>query len=159
MKPPDETPDYVYNFIKAICPEAPDLYIASFNEEKALIDATELIIQKDKQITTLIKDEADDDTAIRKLALTVLPEKDVNGDTFGVPDIVTIVKTLIRRIAVLERALKIAIETEDYCRSCLYSSDWNCTTTEDECKKIIKQKIIIKAKKEFEKADNKKGLK
>jgi len=71
----------------------------------------DLVDEKDKQIVTLIKDESDDDTAIRKLALTVLPEKDVNGDTFGVPDIVTIVETLVRRIKVLERALKISDES------------------------------------------------
>jgi hypothetical protein len=39
----NNTPDYIMNFIKAICPEAPDLYLASFNEKQALIDATEML--------------------------------------------------------------------------------------------------------------------
>jgi len=37
------TPEYIVEFIRAICPEAPELYMAFFNEKTALQDATELI--------------------------------------------------------------------------------------------------------------------
>ena len=38
-----DTPQYIVDFIKAICPDAPELYMASFNEEYAIIDATSRI--------------------------------------------------------------------------------------------------------------------
>lgn len=40
----------VRRFIEAICPEAPDLYLASFNEMKALTDATEIITDLRRQL-------------------------------------------------------------------------------------------------------------
>jgi hypothetical protein len=35
--------DDVMRFIRAVCPEAPELYLASFDEKKALNDAAQLI--------------------------------------------------------------------------------------------------------------------
>ena len=34
---------YIDEFIAAVCPEAPHLYMASFNEKQCLIDATKII--------------------------------------------------------------------------------------------------------------------
>jgi len=43
------TPRYIMNFIRAICPESPELYMAMFDEKKALIDATEIIDELRKE--------------------------------------------------------------------------------------------------------------
>lgn len=45
-----------------------------------------------------MEDEAADDTEIRNLARPVLGERDTDGDSFGVPSIVDIVQSLVRRI-------------------------------------------------------------
>jgi hypothetical protein len=51
-----EIPDYVMNFIKAICPESPELYMSFFTEQSALEDATALI----KELRAKIKEYEDD---------------------------------------------------------------------------------------------------
>ena len=45
------TPQYILDFIKQICPEYPNLYLASFNEELCLRDATELILSLQRQLS------------------------------------------------------------------------------------------------------------
>lgn len=50
-----ETPEYIMDFIKAIAPEAPHLYMASFNEEKAIRDATALITTLEAEQKVLIQ--------------------------------------------------------------------------------------------------------
>jgi len=42
--------DYIKEFINVICPDAPNLYIASFNEETCIKDATELIKSLKQQL-------------------------------------------------------------------------------------------------------------
>lgn len=49
-------------------------------------------------LVTLLIDWADDDTRGRKLALQVLSDFEVNGDSFGVPSLVDIIETLVERI-------------------------------------------------------------
>ena len=111
MKPPDEIllPVNLIAMLKCSEEEKEDSDIPYIRKD--------LVDERDKLIVRLVKDWADDDTAIRKLALTVLPEKDVNGDTLGVPDIVTIVETLVRRIKVLERAFESFIN-DSICKAC-----------------------------------------
>jgi hypothetical protein len=43
MTKQSQIPQYILDFISAICPEAPELYLASFDERKALEDATKII--------------------------------------------------------------------------------------------------------------------
>lgn len=50
-----------------------------------------------------LRDQADDDTEIRKLAARVLPEIDVEGDSYGVPPIPTIVESLVMMIENLKK--------------------------------------------------------
>jgi hypothetical protein len=65
----------------------------------AKYDTVETVIEKlQQQITQIISDQSDDDTEIRELALTVLPDSVVNGDEYGVPDIVNITEALVKRI-------------------------------------------------------------
>lgn len=50
-----------------------------------------------------LRDQADDDTEIRKLAARVLPEFDVEGDSYGVPGITEIVESLVLMIENLKK--------------------------------------------------------
>lgn len=47
-----KTPRYVWDFIEAICPEGPNLYLSLFNERRCLQDATQLI----RELRTRIKE-------------------------------------------------------------------------------------------------------
>ena len=38
-----DIPKYIEDFIQAVCPDAPNLYIQAFNEKTCIIDATKLI--------------------------------------------------------------------------------------------------------------------
>lgn len=49
-----------------------------------------------------LRDQSNDDFLIRKLAARVLPEIDVEGDSYGVPGITEIVEKLVLMIEQLE---------------------------------------------------------
>ena len=50
-----------------------------------------------------LRDQSDDDTEIRELAARVLPDLDVNGDSWGVPAITDIVESLVLMIENLKK--------------------------------------------------------
>lgn len=50
----------------------------------------------------ILRDSTDDDTEIRRLAARVLPEIDVEGNSYGVPGIVDIVENLVIMIENLQ---------------------------------------------------------
>lgn len=51
-----QIPNYIMDFITEICPEAPHLYIASFNENTAITDATKLIRELRNEVKKLKKE-------------------------------------------------------------------------------------------------------
>ena len=50
-----------------------------------------------------LRDQSDDDTEIRELAARVLPEINVEGDSYGFPSIPTIVESLVLMIENLKK--------------------------------------------------------
>ena len=51
-----------------------------------------------EEVEALLKDHCDEDAEIRRLALTVLPKIEVNGNADGVPSVVDIVEKLTEKI-------------------------------------------------------------
>jgi len=49
-------PQYIMDFIRAICPESPELYMSFFTEKTALQDATKLITTQANDIVRLTSD-------------------------------------------------------------------------------------------------------
>ena len=72
--PPSEMPDYITEFIKAICPEAPNLYLASFNEEQCLKDATEKILDLERRLREAL---AERDKALEEIVAQKVIIRDV----------------------------------------------------------------------------------
>lgn len=53
----------------------------------------------------VISDSCEDDTAIRNLVRPILGEKETDGDSYGVPDIVTLVELVVKRIDAMAKIL------------------------------------------------------
>lgn len=52
---PPKAPAYVIQFIEAVCPEAPALYAASFNEKTCLEDATAIITRYRAALVQIVR--------------------------------------------------------------------------------------------------------
>jgi hypothetical protein len=65
-----------------------------------------------EEVETILKDHCAEDAEIRRLALTVLPETDVNGSPKGVPSAVDIVEKLVEKIAELEKTVQMVIKNK-----------------------------------------------
>lgn len=52
----------------------------------------------EQMLLSILEDWADDDTSIREMARKYLTEFEVEGDSYGVPSLVDVVKKLCERI-------------------------------------------------------------
>jgi hypothetical protein len=63
--------------------------------DRAVAEAT---AELRKKLDAELRDWAETDTNVRKEALKVLTEREVNGDSYGVPSVEDIVDTLVKRV-------------------------------------------------------------
>jgi len=74
-------------------------WIKDFHNETMKISEIAIAFQDwHEEVETITKDRCDEDAEIRRFALTVLPEIEVNGNADGVPSIVDIVEKLTEKI-------------------------------------------------------------
>jgi len=79
-----------------------------------------IITEKDKRVAELetmlrhsTEDSCADDTAIRELARGILPDIDIDGDSYGVPPIVDVVEGIVKKIKDMERVIDEQVELID----------------------------------------------
>lgn len=82
------------------------------------------IAELEAKLALVLKDQSDADTYIRKSALSVLPEKEVNGDSYGVPPIENIVDTLVLEINARDRVLEMLDPCK--CSFCVMDREPKC---------------------------------
>ena len=89
------------------------------------------IAELESHIKTLIKDESDTDTYIRAAAMKVMPESEVNGDSYGVPPIENLFTHLIER---LDKVNKLCGSVQSACDTVILEKDKRIAELELEVK-------------------------
>ena len=104
----------------------------------------ETILKLENDIRLANKDWCEEDEAIKKLALTVLPKHEVEGDEWHIPRTVELVEMIVNRLSMQDSFYKISIEQRN--------KAWEEVDKLKEEVKILanKEKDYIMDKKEYE---------